>query len=387
MVPITPDRDGGRRETACARLACEAAVAGPAEASSTRLSSPVLSRWLIVEGCAGWYYHLRMDFTLDREHVLAELQTHKELVALSVEHVKSIDRQLDQQWNVVFPGNASSWEDLLDPAADRAAVDRYWRAHDEVAESVSCGDRSAERRAMADLYEELAHPAVLGAVTSQRRHFILDSIAVACGLAKQLGLDRIVDVGCHAGVTTNIIAAELGTSVTGVDPSGRAIEYAKARAQSNVEFVVASVPFEPTDRFEFVISIDSVPDDNPSVPAFFKGLSDLLVPNGVALVVSRYWSSHVKEARRHLKSAGLGFGYADVVGGFGSIPLEFEVEGMLVLLKGGTRLVPADVCALMESDWHHFREYANTPSTPAREKTQAFERAYRRQRIATKRQS
>ena len=47
-----------------------------------------------------------------------------------------------------------------------------------------------------------AHPELLGPVTSQRRHLLLDGIAAAIGLARYLGLDGdILDIGCHAGIS------------------------------------------------------------------------------------------------------------------------------------------------------------------------------------------
>jgi hypothetical protein len=76
--------------------------------------------------------------------------------------------------------------------------------------------------------------------------------------------------------------------------------------------------------------------------------------------------------------ARMGFGYADVVGGYQSMPLKFESEGVVILVKGGTRMFPRRVRAAMEAEWPLFPAIRYDPSASLREKTQAFERAVRR---------
>jgi SAM-dependent methyltransferase len=220
---------------------------------------------------------------------------------------------------------------------------------------------------------------VLGPVTSQRRHFIIDGITIAIGLAKELRLERIIDVGCHTGITTNLISLELQRRVLGIDPSVAAINYARSQVRSAAEFAVASIPFEGREQFDLAVVIDSLSEDAADVEGFLRGLGSILVPDGIAIVVSQYWvSARPAHIRQQLRAAGFGVGYADVVGGLGSIPLEFATEGVVVLVKAGGRRYPENWRAWMESEWHRFREYANSASTPLREKTQAFERACRK---------
>ena len=110
-----------------------------------------------------------------------------------------------------------------------------------------------------------------------------------------------------------------------------------------------------------------------------KAISGLLHPGGVAVVMSMGWvDANPDQLRRQLRVAGLGFGYADVAGGFGDIPAIFEAEGIVVLLKGGGSAYPRKIKPLMESEWRLFRDYANAPGRLPREKTQAFERGLRR---------
>jgi SAM-dependent methyltransferase len=316
----------------------------------------------------------------ENDAVLEHIQQDKRRIALELEQVRTIDNSLDQDWGVVFPrSGASSWEDLLAAGVEASAVERFRDAHDAVAEALFEEDKAAQARSSAALYDALGHVAVLGPVTSQRRHFIIDGISVAIGLARTLRLERIIDVGCHAGITTSLISRELGCRVLGIDPSAAAIDFARSQARGAAEFTAASIPFGGGERFDFAVVIDSLPEDDAKVGGFLRGLGSILIPGGIAMVVSRYWASaRPAKVARQLQAAGLGFGYADVAGGLGGVPPEFGVEDILVLVKGGMRKYPENCRALMESEWGQFRQYANAANTPAREKTQAFERACRK---------
>lgn len=312
--------------------------------------------------------------------VLEEIQQDKSRIALPLEQVRTIDRSLEKDWGVVLPKpEAHSWEDLLAPDAEASAVDRFQDAHDAVADALLEEDMSGQTQLSADLYDALAHPTVLGPVTSQRRHYIIDGISLAIGLARTLQLERIIDVGCHAGITTNLISRELGCRVLGIDLSTEAIDFARLHAQGAAEFLPAGIPFESGEQFDLAIVMDSLPEDDAKVGGFLRGLGKILVPDGIAIVISQYWTSQRSSRfQRQLQGADLGFGYADIAGGLGGVPPTFDSEGVVVLVKGGRRKYPQNCQVLMESEWDQFREYANAANTLPREKTQAFERAHRK---------
>ena len=67
--------------------------------------------------------------------------------------------------------------------------------------------------------------------------------------------------------------------------------------------------------------------------------------------------------------------------GAGGVPPQFEAEGVVVLLKGGTQKLPLNVSELMESEWPQFRKYANASTTSPNEKSQCYERAKRRSAV------
>jgi hypothetical protein len=73
----------------------------------------------------------------------------------------------------------------------------------------------------------------------------------------------------------------------------------------------------------------------------------------------------------------MGWGLADVVGGWVGEERDYEAGSVLVLIKGGTLSLPEDVVEQATSAWNdHFKDYTNNSQTPAPEKTQAFCRGH-----------
>lgn len=317
-----------------------------------------------------------------REKLLSEISKDKSLIALALEEVREVDRQLSSGWGIKYCPSGSELCDLLDQLEDQDAVELFWDVHNGAADEF-LGGRPANSGGKADaaVYDAIAHPELLGPVTSQRRHFIIDAIAVSIGLNRYLGLEgRMLDVGCHAGTLTHILSEKLQRPAVGIDPSRVAIEFARRhnRPLSTAEFVCGKMPWEAADRFDMIVAIDSMPVAGDAVGPFFEGIADLLQPGGIGIVSSPFWMKSGKKTRKQLDSANLAFGYADVVGGLGGIPPEFDATELLVLIKGGhVKLPVGNLRQLAESEWHYFRHYANASQTRESEKTQAFERALR----------
>ena len=322
----------------------------------------------------------------ERDRILERLQAGKGKIALGSSEVRSIDQILAAVWGIAFPGTIATWEELLPRSAGCLAITRYNRAHDDVAEAMELGDKRVMAAAQARLYDALADPIILGPVMSQRRHLILDAICMAIGLARAISTTGpIVDVGCHAGFVSTILSEFLDCNVVGIDPSDRAITLARSRTagKPQVEFYRAAMPWKVDSRFDLAIAFDSMPEGSGAKAAFLRSLGDLLIPGGVAIVSSMYWADEdIDVTRREMRMAGLGFGYADVIGGYGRIPAQFDVEMVVVLLKDGGRRLPRNLCQLAENDWPRFRNFANAPSTMLSEKTQAFERSLRSRCVA-----
>jgi SAM-dependent methyltransferase len=314
-------------------------------------------------------------FASERADMLARIQTNRRLVALPLAQVRILDRQLAGAWGADFA--EGDLETRLSRVPDRAAAVRYVLAHNAAHENLRHGGSSLT--AEAELFDAMAHPELLGLVTSQRRHLLLDGIAAAIGLARYLGLDRdILDIGCHAGIATSLLAGFLDRPVVGIDPSAAAIASGQAHPSRHeqVELIKAQIPWETERRFDLALSLDAMPQLSATAGPYLRNVGHLLNPGGVALIASSYWASaDVALTRRQLHAGRLGFGYSDVLGGFGGTPPEFSATVFLLLVKGTDRRLPRGFLSLASADWSGFAKYANDPAVPHREKTQAFYRA------------
>lgn len=309
---------------------------------------------------------LRLDH-LDR------VQADKALIALAPDEVRALDRALSEGWGIDFPVTDAAGH--LPAVTDRDAARRFDKAYMTVA-----AGRVGEEAS--GFYDAIAHPELFGVVTSLRRHLIIDVAALVIGLCRSLSLSgEVADIGCHGGFLGSLVADATGLRVCGIDPSAEAIAFGNSNPAMSprVELVKASVPWRPERQFELVLSSSVMQPQPASRAAHLKNTAELLVPGGIGVIVSSAWAeADVPVLRRQLTRVGLGFGYADVVGGYGNFPRRFEAEGVCVFVKGASRDFPRKVRFLMESEWdRYFRDYANSPTTPAREKTQAFERALR----------
>jgi SAM-dependent methyltransferase len=321
-----------------------------------------------------------------REKLLAEIGKDQSLIALSPEDVREIDRQLSSNWGFKYYPRRADLFNVLDQPEDQGAVERFWDAHNEAAAKLTHPPGTADNFDE-EIYDTIAPFELLGPITSQRRPFILDAIAMSIGLSRCLGVtEGILDVGCHTGLVTNLLSERLRPSAVGIDPREPTIEFAKRfkRPLSAGEFVHTKLPWKTSHRFEMIIAIDSMPSSEYGTGRFWASVSELLEPNGLAIVVRLDWLEAAKTTLKQLRRAALGFGYADVVRGFGGIPPHFETTRALVFLKGGHFELPPSVLA---REWNlHFSDCANACKTPMLEKSQAFERALRKIRRVLTRQ-
>ena len=323
-----------------------------------------------------------MDLIRRRLAILQSVGNNRAQCALPLDQLREIDQALANNWNIDFH-DRQTLEDLLPRTAGVGPVTSYWRAHDLVAEALRRGALRAADEVNEALYDALADPYVFGPVTSSRRAFILDATALTIGLYEKLQLEGpVLDVGCHSGFTTQILASNLRKPIVGLDPSTQAIGRGRERILKDpyARLVVGRMPWDTEERFDLILAIDSMPDKSTEIGQFLRGIGNVLNPAGIAIVVSMHWiGADVERTRVHLKLAQLGFAYADVVGGYQGLPPSFDAECGVVFIKGAAGELPRKLREMSEIDWPRFRDYANSPSTPLREKTQAFERAARLQ--------
>ncbi len=310
-----------------------------------------------------------------RDAALLALSKNKRGIGVTPEEIRRVDQILVERWGVDFVKTRYGLEDYLrempDCTARTQGLAAFARAHE--ANSSWLGERL--------MYDAMSNLDLCGIVTSTRRHFLIDAIGLSCGLYRALGLSGpTLDVGCHVGVLPDLTALTLGVQAVGIEPVAAAVSAGASvlADRGDVRLLQAGLPWTTDLRFELVTAIDSLPAGVVDRALFLKGLGALLSEGGIAVVTSAYWiGADIATLRRQLNLAGLGFGFADVVGGLGGMPTEFGAEGVACLIKGGKRPFPRNFKAETESEWDWFKEYANATDTPAREKTQAFMRAGR----------
>lgn len=316
-----------------------------------------------------------MDLTKKRCLMLAELAAAKNSLGLSQNELERVDEALSDRWGVDFIETSLSLGEYVAQhgLAHMEQQKRFAAAHEAHSRRASRGKGGEE------FYAAICEPGFLSIVTASRRPILIDSISVAATLIRATKIDgKVLDVGCHAGIADEMLSNLIPNEIWGIDPCAKAIETARARLSDRrtLTFLKAGMPWTSIERFEFVLSIDSMPKNVGDRAVYLKGIADILVDGGVALIVSQWWGDiDITVLQRQLKNFRLGYGLADVVGGLGDMPTVFVAEGCLVLVKNASDPVPRKLRLAMERDWMAFSEYANDTRTADRYKTQAFKRA------------
>ena len=125
---------------------------------------------------------------------------------------------------------------LLDLVPDeRRIVNRYpdhprWAAKlDEANERAVARHEDGGRFDEREIWRLMARPSLFALRGANRRHYILDGIAMGVGIARRFAIaGPILDAGCHLGVTASVLARLLPNAVVGIDPIGATIDAAQA---------------------------------------------------------------------------------------------------------------------------------------------------------------
>jgi SAM-dependent methyltransferase len=306
-----------------------------------------------------------------REDVCRHLADDKRRLGLPLLAVRGIDEYLRAEWNIAPPVHPSGWAEELARVSGADLYHRYRNLHDQRATYV-CRGKEAPSHLDSRFYDLIADDRISGFIHSQKRVFILDAAALLVHLATRLeAVGPVLDVGCHIGYHAILLGRETGREVLGIDRSGPAIEAARRKTPPGLNIRFDTTPLKAgafSQHFDFVYAVDSVAPIGNNL----ANLSRVLKPHGVLMLVNRLSYFEDGQFRRDLTAAGLGFGLADVIGGWLGEGREFAGTAVLVLIKGTEKPLPPDLRRQTEEGWAFFTDYANEPTTPRDEKTQAF---------------
>jgi SAM-dependent methyltransferase len=295
----------------------------------------------------------------------------KRRLGLPLSSVRAFDDYLRAEWKIAPPASPDVWDEQLAEIAGAELFARFRYLHDKQASCISRG-KQAPGETVRRFYDLIADERISGFVHSQKRAYILDAAALLVYLVTGLEVAGLVlDVGCHVGYHAILLGSETGREVQGIDLSAPAIEAARRKTPAgiNVRFDTTPLDAEPfRERFEFVYAFDSV---DPT-PRNLASLSRVLKPNGVLMLADDFGSFADDRFREGVAAAGLGYGLADVTGGWIGEGRGFESTAVLVLIKGTARPLPQVLRRQVEEGWELFKDYANDPATPWDEKTQAY---------------
>jgi hypothetical protein len=294
------------------------------------------------------------------------------LPTISLEQVTAIQQILAESWGIKSPQNPAEWTARIEslPQDIKGQYQELLNAQLRYTEKGKAIPADIERR----WYDLLGVQPLSGIVHSRKYPFILDSAAAVIDIYRQCGLSGpILDIGCHVGYHLDIYDRLLDTEVIGIEVSATAVATAKAHFVSRPRVTVIQGDIEKIQipECKLISCVDAYPTNQAGLTAFLARIAKGLPGDGVVVLIGGIGSMKRGEVAKACKHIGLGMALHDVIGGWVGDLGQYQGNAVLALRRDGES-VPKD----LHMEWTEgFPEYANNPSTPWHEKTQAFFRS------------
>lgn len=312
----------------------------------------------------------------DRAALCQMLAADKRRLGLQLPDVRRIDALLTNKWGIAMPLPIEPWVDRLNELAGEKLAAEYWELHEEQALR-HLRESPVPLALETAFYDILADDRISGHVHSQKRTEILDAGCLLVYLVRELCISGpILDIGCHIGYHADILVQETSAKVHGIDLSAKAIQAAQAKTAGSprLSFAAGSLEqYAEAEAYELIYAVRSIELDKHSARQIYGALQ----PGGIAAILTKGEPDASQPARRAIRDARLGWGFSDVVGGWVGDGRGYEANPVMVLVKNGSQLIPADFVQQAKSVWNkYFKDYANAADTPWEEKTQAYFRGH-----------
>jgi len=308
---------------------------------------------------------------LNRIDICKKMNANKRGIGLPLSVVRDVDSYLNLEWGIRPPLDPDVWDEGLLQIAGPDLFNRFQYLNDKQAKFKYQG-KNIPTDLEQKFYNLISDSRISGFIHSAKRVHILDSAVFILNLIDKLSVSgRILDIGCNIGYHAILLGKKTGLEVLGIDINGCSIDVANKKSPNinQIKFETKSIESCRFDGvFDLVYSIDSIEITKNTISC----ISNSLKPNGVAVLIGGSLVGSQEEYKKNLLDADLGFGFADITGGWLGLGRSFEANSVLVLVKGGGAPLPYDLQFQTESGWEYFKEYANTPSVPWDEKTQSY---------------
>ena len=308
-----------------------------------------------------------------REQICRKINQDILLLALTFKEVSAIDSYFKQVWGIQSPIAPQKFDKALLKAAGKVLFNKYDDLNEQRLEYL-LQDESIPFTLEKKFYDLISDEKLAGLIHSKKRTFILDAAALIISLIKSLKIiGPILDVGCSIGYHCGLISKFTGLEVLGIDISKKSINEAKRRTPkdtSKLKFKATTI--EKGDfakEFDFIYSIDSIEIDKKNIHLISRALK----PNGIALLIDDSPMFNNVDLKKVLIKEKLGFGFADITGGWTGEENGWQSKIALILIKGGAKPLPSNFQRQAEFAWdNYFKEFANNKNTREDKKTQAY---------------
>lgn len=315
-------------------------------------------------------------FVAERQRILTALAKNPHLLCLSLSETNDISKIFRKDWGIRHFDSSEKALDALYDEVPTSIVDRYFDIYEKREPFANRKDAPANiDRAF---YSTISSEPLAGIIHSLRRSVIIDMTTVVISLARKTGIvGPILDLGCHTGAMTVVIADHLGIKAIGIDIAEKAIETAKRHVSDDTRVSFYSADFRkklPIDGIELVYCVDSLPNKRTEMKQVLSNVNDAMIDGGLLVIAGNSRPDNLNAIFSEAAKIGFTCYFVLPVGGFMPAEGNVQLETAFIFLKDGGSHSVID-CPVQDGSWEEFIEYIQYRSTKRYERTIGYFRS------------